>query len=226
MTDLAFFLFSSTMTDWDRGSVFSSPQGLNNVSGGDKPDEAVLTNDGAVRSTRDFIRNYSRDRVFIYRDMLLQNYRNKQYHVEIDLDDLKNGNIALHDAFTTNPSELLPMMQQGAQEALASIIGGGEAPPSVQVLFCGDIAPTLIREVSAVDMNRLVLVPGIVINAARTRPRASVVVIRCKNCGDERNLPIPAGFGAASLPRVCYARCGLAPAAPDRSLFIVSRPFS
>jgi DNA replication licensing factor MCM5 len=103
------------------------------------------------------------------------------------------------------PSELLPMMQQGAHEALASLIDGLEIPP-VQVLFCGDIAPTLIREVSAVDMNRLVLVPGIVINAARTRPRASVVVIRCQNCGDERNLTLPAGFGAAALPRICNAR--------------------
>jgi DNA replication licensing factor MCM5 len=138
------------------------------------------------------------------RELLLQNFHNKLYHLEIDLDDLKNHNLSLHDAFTSNPNEILPMIEKGAREALASLVEG-EVPP-IQALFCGDIASTLIREVSAADMNRLVLVPGIVINAARTRPRANIIVIRCQGCGDERSMALPSGFGSVTLPRVCTAR--------------------
>ncbi len=52
-------------------------------------------------------------------------------------------------------------------------------------------------------MNKLLRVPGIVINAARTRPKAYQVTIRCKNCGTERLLQCPHGMGSMSLPRTC-----------------------
>ena len=54
-------------------------------------------------------------------------------------------------------------------------------------------------------MNRLLLVPGIVINASRTKPRATVLTARCKNCGTEREIAVPAGFGGVALPRTCPA---------------------
>ena len=112
----------------------------------------------------------------------------------------------VHDAVVAKPNDILAMMEEGAREALQSLLDETEIAPSIQVLFSGDIAPTLIREVAAADMNKLVLVPGIVINAARTRPRASHVVIRCQNCGDEQTLKMPPGFGGIQLPRTCRAR--------------------
>jgi DNA replication licensing factor MCM5 len=51
----------------------------------------------------------------------------------------------------------------------------------------------------------MLLVPGIVINASRTRPRAVSVKIRCKGCGNERDLAVPPGFGGVTLPRTCPA---------------------
>lgn len=52
-------------------------------------------------------------------------------------------------------------------------------------------------------MNRLLLVPGIVISAARTRPRAVTLCIRCKTCQDERFLNCPPGAESYALPLKC-----------------------
>jgi DNA replication licensing factor MCM5 len=46
-------------------------------------------------------------------------------------------------------------------------------------------------------------VPGIVINAARTRPKAVMVTVRCKNCNTERQIHCPNGMGGIALPRTC-----------------------
>lgn len=52
-------------------------------------------------------------------------------------------------------------------------------------------------------MNQLLLVPGIVINATRTRPKAVQVRIQCKNCKTQRTLLCPSGYGSVTLPRTC-----------------------
>jgi DNA replication licensing factor MCM5 len=56
-------------------------------------------------------------------------------------------------------------------------------------------------------VNRLLLVPGIVINSSRTKPKAVSLHIRCSGCNAERELPCPAGFAGASLPRTCTNLC-------------------
>ena len=55
-------------------------------------------------------------------------------------------------------------------------------------------------------MNRLVAVPGIIINASRTKPKATEVTIHCSTCGDHRAVPCGAAFGGAVLPRRCPER--------------------
>jgi DNA replication licensing factor MCM5 len=102
-------------------------------------------------------------------------------------------------------------MEAGVGQALDTLVApdakaeaGGQLP-HIQVLFTGDLIPTQIRDVSAQDVNRLVLVPGIVINASRTRPKATRLHIRCSNCGSSRDIPAPGGLGSVTLPRTCSA---------------------
>jgi len=77
--------------------------------------------------------------------------------------------------------------------------------PSIQVLFVGNLQQTPIRAISAKEVNRLVLVPGIVISSSRTRPKAVSIAIRCRNCASERTLQLASGFGSVPLPRYCTA---------------------
>lgn len=75
--------------------------------------------------------------------------------------------------------------------------------PAFQVLLVGSMSATPIRSITAADVNRLIMVPGIVINASRTRPKAITVAVRCRNCGAEKHIPVPPGFGGAVMPRQC-----------------------
>jgi hypothetical protein len=58
-------LLLRTMADWDRGSVYASQQRILGVNS--EPEGAALSNDGAARAAREFVRNYRRDAVFVYR---------------------------------------------------------------------------------------------------------------------------------------------------------------
>ena len=46
------------------------------------------------------------------RDALIQNVRNGQYFVEIDLSDLQRFNAALHDAVLKHPNEYIPLVSR------------------------------------------------------------------------------------------------------------------
>jgi DNA replication licensing factor MCM5 len=121
-------------------------------------------------------------------------------------------------------------VEQGARAALETLLPAqaeGTRLPTIQVLLTGDLAPTTLRQISvgslrprlfecalllmwvwllqAAEMNRLLLVPGIIVTATRTRPKATDVTIRCKNCQTERELQVPGGFGFVTLPRECPA---------------------
>ena len=64
----------------------------------------------------------------------------------------------------------------------------------------------LLSHAQAADVNRLLLVPGIIISASRTKPKAVAVTIRCKSCGTERVFQCATGFGSITLPRTCNAQ--------------------
>ncbi len=76
----------------------------------------------------------------------------------------------------------------------------------MQILLRGSLGVTKIRDVSAEDVNRLVSVPGIIINASRTRPKATEVTIHCNTCGDHRSISCGSAFAGAVIPRRCPER--------------------
>lgn len=78
-----------------------------------------------------------------------------------------------------------------------------ELVPTIQISLIGNLGETNIRDIDAKDINRLVSVPGIVISATRTRPKASLIVVKCKRCGNVRRIPVPVGLTTAPIPRIC-----------------------
>jgi DNA replication licensing factor MCM5 len=97
-------------------------------------------------------------------------------------------------------------MELGAREALLKSgvpIDAPDALPPIQVTLLGQLVDTPIREITAAEVNRLLLVPGIVISASRTRPRAVAVTLRCKKCGSERRVLSEGGMSSVAFPRTC-----------------------
>lgn len=61
----------------------------------------------------------------------------------------------------------------------------------------------MIRDLQSNLVGQLVVIPGIITAASKTAIKATKVVYRCKNCGHEKELNNPWGYGAAPYPRVC-----------------------
>lgn len=74
------------------------------------------------------------------------------YHLEIDLEHLKNDREQLHDAITKQPSQCIGLMEVGARDFLlksrhALGVKDDDVPP-VQITFTGQLPLTPIRNIT------------------------------------------------------------------------------
>jgi len=75
--------------------------------------------------------------------------------------------------------------------------------PNIQVLLSSEQSPTPMRQMSAHDVNRLVMVPGIITAATRTQANATMVVVMCPSCKHRIKLPTPDLYTAPNVPARC-----------------------
>jgi len=50
-------------------------------------------------------------------------------------------------------------------------------------------------------MGQLVVIPGIITAASKSEIKATMITMKCSNCGHEKKTELKHGFGGASLPR-------------------------
>ena len=121
----------------------------------------------------------------------------------------------MHDAALAKPNDILALMEEGAREALQTLLDDAEVAPPIQILFSGDIAPTLIREVTAADMNKLVLVPGISEHALQchmTRGCRALTPVLLQSSTRRARGPAPATSSFVARTAATSRRCGYRPA--------------
>lgn len=90
--------------------------------------------------------------------------------------------------------------------------------PRFQLIVKSDEVPKLIRGLQSSNLEKLVCIPGIVIQAALPYHKAHSIRVRCKKCNNSKDIPIRAGGKAkAIIPRTCdndvggQESCGLDP---------------
>ena len=90
--------------------------------------------------------------------------------------------------------------------------------PRFQLVLKSDEVPRLIRELDSSNMERLVCIPAIVIQASLPDHKAYSIKVRCKKCYHSKDLPVRAGGKSkAIIPRTCendvggQDSCGLDP---------------
>jgi hypothetical protein len=93
------------MGEWDAGHVFAVPQGLRAPGGNARG--GALSNNDVEEATKRFIRDFRVGTIYIYRERLLNNAQQGRYHLEIDLEHLKNFSEELHDVITKQPAQYL-----------------------------------------------------------------------------------------------------------------------
>ena len=113
--------------EWDAGHVYAVPQGLR-APGAAARGGGGLTNSDVEEYTKRFIRDFRVGTVFIYRERLLNNAQQGRYHLEIDLEHLKNFSEELHDVITKHPAQYL----ENVRGAAVGGGGGGAAPAAAR----------------------------------------------------------------------------------------------
>ena len=61
----------------------------------------------------------------------------------------------------------------------------------------------MVRDLQSSLIGHLIIVPGIITHASRASIKASTVIVRCKNCGHEKQIAVGLGYAGFSIPRQC-----------------------
>lgn len=136
----------------------------------------------------------------------------------VELGDLSSLSevLAQEDAAGSNdPNQVAAAVSQA--NAIDSS-GVRKDKPRFQLILKSDEIPKRVRELQSANLEKLVCIPGIVIQAALPEHKAYSIRVRCKKCNHGKDIAIRAGGRSkAILPRTCdndvggEDRCGLDP---------------
>lgn len=189
----------ATNTGWDNGQVFSTQ-----VYRHDAPEQS---NTSIINKFVDFIRNFRIDNSFIYRDQLRQNLLVNLYFIEVDMSHLSRFDEEFANNFKDKPTEYLPLFEDAVKQvAIQSNYYSGEGSvPDCQVMLLSSENPTPIRDLDALNISKLVRIPGIIISASSLTAKATYLHLMCRSCRHIKIIPVSSGFSGVQLPRICDA---------------------
>lgn len=154
-----------------------------------------------------------------YRDQFQQNCSAGFYTLEVSLNDLnthEDGEILAH-VLQTSPTMLIPLCERALQELYYELVkqdddGLPTKAPHIQLTFAvdtdlegtfGTMKPKKMRELTSQEVEKLVVVQGIVVKTKSSRHKARKLILKCSSCENTKELTINAGFCAAHIPGVC-----------------------
>ncbi|EEA05284.1 DNA replication licensing factor MCM5, putative [Cryptosporidium muris RN66] len=120
----------------------------------------------------------------------------------------------LVQCFRRAPLRYIPICEQVLKEIYLDITGSVkntslelemtfDSIPDIQLQLISNQEQTLIRDLKSGAMEKLVVVPGIIIQASRPQKKAIKLRIMCRQCKVIRTLNIPVWRQGVLLPRVC-----------------------
>jgi len=154
-----------------------------------------------------------------YREQLQQNCGAGYHYLQVNLNDLnafEDGEVLAHK-LRNSPTEFVPLCERALQDLYRELVqrdaeGGAGQVPAIQLqLTCdvdlegtfGTMKPKMIRELTSAQVEKLVVVQGIVTSVRRARHKARKVVLRCSSCENMKEVHVGAGFCGAHIPGSC-----------------------
>jgi DNA replication licensing factor MCM5 len=152
-----------------------------------------------------------------YRVAFMNNCAQELYKLTLNLNDMEHhqiGDLLLH-RLKQQPSWFIDECEQGLKELYCELIPDAkprENAPSFQLLLTcdanlegtsGTFQPIMLRELVSSEVQKLVVIQGIIVKSERPRHKASKVTLKCTNCENIKEIQVPKGFSAALLPKGC-----------------------
>jgi DNA replication licensing factor MCM5 len=154
-----------------------------------------------------------------YRDQFQQNCGAGFFYLLVNLNDLnacEDGEILAHK-LQSSPSEFIPLCEKALQGLYFELmhqdaLSTQTKAPAIQLQFTADVdlegtfgtmKPMMIRDLNSSQVEKLVVVQGIVTSVKRARHKARKVILKCSSCENMKELRLNAGFCAAHIPSSC-----------------------
>jgi len=156
-----------------------------------------------------------------YREQFELNCRSGFYKLVVDIGDLsahEDGEVLAHK-LNTAPTEFVPLCEKALQDLYLELVerqpADGELPqkaPGIQLQFTcdadlegnfGTMKPQKIRDMNSDEVEKLVVLQGIVVRVKKGRHKARRVVLRCSACENMKTIEVKAGFCAGHIPSSC-----------------------
>ncbi len=75
--------------------------------------------------------------------------------------------------------------------------------PSFQIQLSSSEKPRMLRDIQSSMVGQLIVVPGIITAAVKPVVKATMLSLRCIQCGDILELTVPQGLNSVAVPRIC-----------------------
>ena len=152
----------------------------------------------AIIRFREFFRNFRRNNIFIYRENLQRQYSHSEHYIEVDLAHVNEYDQALYNMLQTRPNEYIEAFEQGAKAALKLFLLNENIEP-IQVILKSSQNPLLIRDLTANHVNKLIKIPGMVIQSSQSKAKALRYHYKCETCSYSTFVP-NTGIHALQVP--------------------------
>jgi len=141
---------------------------------------------------------------------------------------------------TTSPTEFVPLCERALQDLYYELVRKEDESlpdkaPVIQLELKSDaeldgafgdtMKPKMIRDLTADQVEKLVVVQGIVTSAKMPRNKARKVVLKCSSCENIKEINVNPGFTSAHIPAACDGnalREGRLEKCPPNSFVVVS----
>eukprot|EP00931_Biecheleriopsis_adriatica_P091202 TRINITY_DN650_c0_g1_i1.p1 TRINITY_DN650_c0_g1~~TRINITY_DN650_c0_g1_i1.p1 ORF type:complete len:754 (-),score=176.32 TRINITY_DN650_c0_g1_i1:265-2526(-) len=154
-----------------------------------------------------------------YREQLQMNCKVGINRLEIMLHDLstnEDGEVLKYNLLSS-PTVFVPLCERALQDLYYEIVrkeddSMPDKAPVIQLELKSDadldgtfgtMKPKMIRDLTADQVEKLVVIQGIVTSVKAPRNKARKVVMKCSSCENVKEITVNPGFTAAHLPAVC-----------------------
>ncbi|CAI2387290.1 unnamed protein product [Moneuplotes crassus] len=203
------------MNGFEASQTFYTFQGQAPGDDHDEEETKMSKEEALIKSIR-FIREWKNDDKYFYRDQLNENSAKDLYVLLVDFGDVQNFDNKLSTMIRNYPMEYLKIFEEACQEVYASLHSEDPyGPPLFEVQVRSLEDPKMLRKLGSEMVDKMVVVPGIITSASRSQIKASKLSIRCRNCGDSKQILIKSGLAGAFIPTNCdrsvQEKCPLSP---------------
>lgn len=155
-----------------------------------------------------------------YRAQFMENCEEENYRLEVSLNDFstdsEDGTI-LHHNVVNRPTEFVKLCEGALQDLYREFFHKDDQDmpqkvPLMQLAFktdanldgtLGSTKPKMIRDLTSDQVEKLVVIQGIVASVKTPRDKVRKVVLKCSNCENVEEVTVETGFTATHIPSSC-----------------------